>query len=361
MMQEETNISTCTSNQDLEAELFDLLNSPDPIAGISTASTTNNLKTAAEESVAGKVSVNTASLDDTQDFLSWLEDSPTKKKNDDNFFPSINNDRDSTINVSGAAEAVGDLLGVMDPQSPAAQKDSHLTADDLKKRDVSTNNDQLVDDSVDHIVSSKHLSEEFPSNIQVPVQQTMDTFFDEVFGNEATHQSLNSEIPLKSFVDEVKEVVVSPFPDLGKLRQLVDRGGYIPTEVRAQVLLLLLTGNCLVDEEAQSFHVSQVERDFYSELVSDCRNLVQSTSPDNSGTNASTVDDMIAIITLFCQRKSVDYKSVFCRSLLSIYGSSMYMQKSLASSCFSALVSNFSPLVGLQVRILQRATLLNTY
>lgn len=298
-----------STTKSVEDELFELLNSPDPvIPGKLTDS----------EGISN--STQPISYSDPQDFLSWLDDaSPTK------IIP------DSKSNV------------------------------------VTESNDLLS--NLDEVISSSTL--ELPpveeKQITASVLQTNDSIYDEMFGATETEttnnvsttfaQTQSTTVDISEFENNMDAILSSPFPDVARLRELIDKSGYIPGHQRLCALLLLLTGSCQADEEADRFSVSPSEREFHRDLVSDTQSLIKSCYSSKEAPGVMNLEhDLIDVAILYCQRRSIDYKNIFSRLLISIFGEVNHHQsKALVSSCFYSLMSQFIPMVSLQYSELELA------
>jgi hypothetical protein len=309
------------------------------------------------------------------DLLSWLEETPSKQStidyphaisdvqipvnlnHDDAFSPSQQENDNAMSTPHPTTSASSDaFLDLLSPQPTSMSSPVNTSSDFM----VSSSQDtyQLLgerittsDASAFHTIEgdvSPVVSNDGKNN------QAADNFFNDVFGTERYAQqskvqpSIFDEHTFKTLTEQIEEIVASPFPDIGKLRQLIDEEEHIPQSVRARVLLLLLTGSCVGDDEAQKFVATEVDRRHYSHLVDDCETLVKACGISN----IQIGEQMKDIIILYCQRRSADYRNVFSRILLSVYGNRAAVPKPIASSCFYALSSTFLPMIGLQVRYL---------
>lgn len=306
-----TAAAPASSTQQIEDELFEILNTPnDAMATPSHAST------------------GVPSFEDTSDFLSWLEESPSKAA-----AAGGSSAKQSSADEDSASEVVAPQIhAVTDEQITAVQ----AALSEVKPPPV--------------ITTSSALSERSDS----PAANPNDSFFQDVFGSERTpprspvvHHASSASQP--SYVSNLEAILTSPFPDVGQLRGLVDEAGYLPGHLRAQVLLLLLTGSSLLDEEAQRY-TSTTEEHFYPELCSDCTTLLQSVD-DLSVDRERVALDMKDIIILYCQRRNLEYKNDFARILFSVIGTKHAVPKAVSSGLFYSLASSFMPLIGLQVSL----------
>ena len=319
-----TTATTATSNatpvkastQSIEDELFELLNSPSPALNSSIVSESTGMSASKEPANTGLSSIinssKAAKAADHNELLSWLEETPSK----------------TAVDISDILDSTHDI------DVPVTTKESTQT--------------ESVAEPVSLIDEQQHQQHQIEEEEEPREESSADRFFNDVFGNETTAPNVieHNKSEEKSFERKVKEIISSPFPDIGRLRQVIDEAGHIPAHLRVQVLLLLLTGSCNSDEEAQNFNATEVDKYHYSNLVSDCEGLVKACTVDN---DPNMIEHMEDIIILYCQRRSIEYKNLFSRILLSIYASDVNTPKSIASSCFYALASNFLPLAGLQV------------
>lgn len=318
----------------VEDELFELLNSPDPVLPSRTVAT--------DEAPNSAFALTTASFEDSQDFLSWLDDtSPTK------ILSAVKQTQSST-------EALLDSNLLSSLEELIQPSGSSVSIPTEQSRPTDATDNLLVD------------STGTTSN----VSKALESIYDEMFGAAAEEvkpavvatpaavTSSRSEQPTNAaFEADVEKILSSPFPDVGRLREIIDTHGYIPNQHRLQVLLLLLSGSCHVDEEADRFTVSATEREFYRELVTDAQSLIKACYPPHGLAPQVTLQsDLTDVIILYCQRRSIDYRNIFGRLLMSIFGDGSGQAKSLISSCFYAIMSDFLPLVGLEYGALDLAT-----
>lgn len=366
-----------SSNNDIDDEFLDLLGSPGVSSAnpttITSSSTGNmgNLETMMNNNQSS-ISPNKA---DHDDLLSWLEETPTKQPSLDHgiteHVAAVNlNQQDeflasptkATITVP---ESSNENHNISASTTSTVQTSSDAFLDLLSPQPTSistSESDFIVSSATVDTTSSHLLGERIAGNSTFQIDgvddseqhsenhtdgtKTVDNFFNDVFGTKQNNV-LNGfeEHTFKTLSEQIEEIVASPFPDIGKLRQLIDEEEHIPQSVRARVLLLLLTGSCLGDDEAQKFSATEADRRHYSHLVDDCETLVKSCGISN----IQIAEQMKDIIILYCQRRSADYRNVFSRILLSVFGNRGAVPKSIASSCFYALSSNFLPMIGLQV------------
>lgn len=278
----------------LEDELFDLLDTPTPsVVDPNKVILTN----------ADPVSKNL----ETEEFLSWLEESP---------------------------------------KAPESKSSIEIGAQDNNQTQFS------VLDSIDDFLSSATSDPRAPEPI-IPTQasQPSSNFFDEVFGDEINKSLDPLQIEKKEIAScpNLEDIVNSPFPDVGKLRQVIDEIGSIPSNLRLKIMLLFLTGSWNQDDEADKFILSENEKQFYSVIYADCQNLVKSSELISG---EIIIDQIASTIILFLQRRNIEYKNIYSRIMFSLISGQETVKRSLLSSCFYSLSTNFLPLIGLQVIVL---------
>lgn len=315
-----------STSKSVEDEFFELLNSPDP--QIPT-------KTVDVEGIASSAfALTTSSYEDSQDFLSWLDDTATPSK-----APEIKLKEGSLLNESDF-----NLLSTLEETMKSSANTAGQTS-------------SAVPEAVDTGLSV---------DLESSVSKALESIYDEMFGTTDLNKPIPDSFDTTTFKPkqnsveyelEMDKILSSPFPDVGRLRELIDKYGFIHHHQRIATLLLLLTGSCHVDEEADRFSVSASEREFHRDLVTDTQSLIASCFPPNRISSSSNIqNDLIDVVILYCQRRSIDYTNTFSRLLVSIFGDGEQQSKSLVSSCFYALMSNFLPLVGLRYTELVVAT-----
>jgi hypothetical protein len=288
------------SNKALEDELFELLN-----ATTSSVVTPARTETAANNDP--KPVVSSGNMD--EDFLSWLEETPKKTPSQDT----------KTVSIAPAA-------GQAKRDEPSIQLPASTTSTNIQ--------DTSIDSFLNDVLNSSPSGDvKTPSSLENVVLSPTETQGD------IRRKQLEYERELEAIVD-------SPYPDLGLLRSTLDKGGYLPLRSRLKILVLLLTGSCHIDEEALNFSATTNEKLFFIDLVSDCEALIKANHYQHESILIENISD---VVYLYCQRRSLDYKNVYSRIMLSILGTNEDISKSLLSTCFYCLSSNFLPLVGLQV------------
>lgn len=297
-----------STSKNLEDELFELLNSSNHEGTSATEtlvqSTTSTTATATfaqemEDLFASPISsqpqpviaVNDApTIGDADDFLSWLTESPVKPKaNEAPVQPPV---------IATTAEMESSLV----PSQEMPSIDKYMADLDL----------------------------------------------DDVLGSEKVDESSTIDITPESFEIQLENILSSPFPDAGQLRQLIDGSGFLPTHLKTKIISVLLTGNCHVDEEAHNFTASEIDLQLYQELLVDIEFLSQSLNLQKKDAVERKIRD---VIIQFCQRKGVAYKPAYSRILFSLVAQCEDVSVGLLSSCFHAIATEFLPLVGLQVTL----------
>lgn len=202
------------------------------------------------------------------------------------------------------------------------------------------------------IETSKHLH----TDIKDVSRESMDSFFNDVFGSPSPsskqHKSLDavSEGEEQSYDEQVLSIVQSSFPDIQQLKRIICEAGYIPNKLRAQVWALLLNESCVEDEEARHYHTEGVEFENQQALVSDCSAVIASATVKLSAAEAEVLrKDMHDILALYCQRRSIAYSTILCRLLSPLLVVPERASRTMSSSCFYTLASDFIPLINLNV------------
>jgi hypothetical protein len=309
----ETSASTnATTNRDLEDELFELLNS--------TTTPARTEKIESKEPISKPVV--TSDVGD-QDFLSWLEETPNKSTSAD--MPTTT----APVSTSVSSQAVAEANV---PSSTTEVKSTNI-------------NDLSMDSFLNDVF-------EVSSPLSTTTNPTVETKEKNMNNPNMTPLQLQNELKRKQveYEKELESIVDSPYPDLGMLRGTLDKGGYLPSRLRLKILVLLLTGSCHIDDEALNFSATTVEKQFFIDLVPDCEALID-CQKQNYQHPKQLIENISDVVYLYCQRRSLDYKNVYSRIMLSILGTNEDISKSVLSSCFYSLSSNFLPLVGLQVRV----------
>ena len=182
---------------------------------------------------------------------------------------------------------------------------------------------------------------------------TMDNFFDEVFGDTLSAPSSVVKARATDIHDEIVDAVQSSFPDVSQIRNLIHRAGYIPAEVRGLVWCLLLTGSTTEDHEADYYHPSGAELPDASRLNADVDALMTYIASCDGASSIDIVQcrqDVHDILVLYCVRRQAVYQPVYCSLLAPMIAVSQgAMSRSLASSCFYSLATEFVPIINLKV------------
>lgn len=245
-----------------------------------------------EDSPGATISIEAGISSDDNDFMSWLNESPAK--------------------ASGVGSAIKTTPTLLNMQS-----------------------------------NSLLPTMEIPSN-----NASVDSFFDEVFGEEKDKSAPPS--PIKSndhklLEKDIAEIVHSSFPDVSQLKDVLLQAGYIPSNLRGPVWSLLLTGSCTEDHEAVLYRPNVAEVTDGERIASDCQAIVSINFPGTSGSASSMERDLFDILALYCVRRQVEYNHLFCNMLVPMLATNQPMSRAFASSCFYSLVSEFVPMVNLQV------------
>jgi hypothetical protein len=259
--------------------------------------------------------------DDDLDFLSWLGDSTTPVK------------------ATATATAT--------PASTTEKKPNPSLSIESQIKNIPVKQPTNTDSGVTS-----------PTQSQSKVKAMMDIFFDDLFGGQqqpAPNATTEREVPLKlkmtsaDFERKVEEMVISSFVDLPVLRSLLLEGGYVPSQSRAQVWCLLLTGSCssfedpeLGDTQRLSTLASELRN--HGQLLTDCQAVV---SKNDTAAGSILQEDLQDILILYCTRREREYSSVLCSLLTPLLSAPNPFSKEMASSCFYSLASEFAPLLSL--------------
>lgn len=273
-------------------------------------------------------------IDDPEDFLDWLN-------NDKTTATILDKEKVITNSAISKDDTITDCYNVNDN----ASAEPELQQQEGEEEEEQVNNDDDNDVSL--------------SNVGVTNIQSVDNFFDEVYGKSPIYASSQSitetDILEVSLEDKIKSIIRSNFPDIEQLRQLIHEYGYIPITLRAQIWSLLLTETCIEDDEITHYDDSTngIQFDKKQVIIADC-NAVVNINTTTGTMNKSELEvvrkDMQDILLLYCQRRKVDYKSVLCRilSTLLVTGNANHrFSRAVASSCFYSIASEFLPLLNL--------------
>jgi hypothetical protein len=244
----------------------------------------------------------TKAIEDSEDFLEWLQDSPSK---------------------STAAAAPEEVQSPWSPNASFIETSKHMHID---QKDIS--------------------------------KESMDSFFNDVFGSPSPSAKVRKDIAGgdetaedMSLEERVTEIVRSSFPDIQQLKKIICEAGYVPSALRAQVWALVLSESCVEDEEARHYSAEGVDFEGHHALVSDCA-AVMAAAEAQLGSPAQvegTRRDMQDILVLYCQRRNIAYSAVLCRLLSPLLAVPDRASRTLASSCFYTVASTFAPLINLNV------------
>lgn len=188
---------------------------------------------------------------------------------------------------------------------------------------------------------------------------TMDSFFDEVFGDEVSsppkHASPRNKREADSLTTEIVEIVESSFPDVVQLRKILLRLGYIPAKYRGEIWCILLTGAGTGECEVSLPTSEEEELTRFQQLAADCDAVVNrkfnhyDVESQNSETTSRIRQEMYDILVVFCIRRQVQYNHLYCHLLAPMLALPDPMTKPQALSCFYSFASEFVPLVNLKV------------
>jgi hypothetical protein len=292
----------------------------DEKATVPSVTATTPVSTSTPAPIVGLVSLK-ESQDDDLDFLSWLGD--------------------STPPVKASASPTST------PAPPAEKKPNASLSLDSQIKNIPLQQPSSTDSGVTS-----------PTQSQSKVKAMMDIFFDDLFGGQqqqAPNATTEREVPLKlkmtsaDFERKVEEMVIASFVDVPLLRSLLLEGGYVPSQCRAQVWCLLLTGSCtsfedpeLGDTQRLSTLASELRN--HGLLLTDCQAVV---NKDNVAAGSMLQEDLQDILILYCTRREREYSSVLCNLLTPLLSAPNPFSKEMASSCFYSLASEFAPLLSL--------------
>jgi hypothetical protein len=186
---------------------------------------------------------------------------------------------------------------------------------------------------------------------QPAVPATVDNFFDEVFGDSAAPLS---PISTKSFSLDVQaeifDAVHSSFPDVVQIRKLIYQAGYVPPQLRGLIWCLLMTGATNEDHEADYYHPTGAELADSSRLNADVDALITRMTSVSGLDLVQCRQDLHDILVLYCVRRQVEYSPLYCSLLAPLVVTTRgSMPRSLASSCFYSLATEFIPIMNLKV------------
>lgn len=276
--------------QEIEDELFGLLDGSSPMK-FSEEDDDVQINT----TPGAKFTVTTTSFDDNQDFLDWLDDTPSKL--------------------------------------PTTQT--------------------VVEES----------EEDLNVSLDLNLKQTIDNFFDEVFGGDTLPIPTLPTGPVALQVDtsvyegSIEKIILAPEPAVEELRQLLIDGGFVPASFRAKVWLVLLTGRLKEDKESLNFNPSKKDLSAQPLLLADSNFLVDDSPYKGDFINPErTRKDMQEIVLHYCTRKNKPYCPIFSQVLAPIMATAHAAPRPMASACLHSLLGNFLPFVSLQTRPMQLGT-----
>jgi hypothetical protein len=146
------------------------------------------------------------------------------------------------------------------------------------------------------------------------------------------------------YENEILKVVNSSFPDVDALRSMVSSRGFVPGALRGQVWSLLLHGTCSEDHEVEFWQSNGQELDNYAAIVRDCEawlELAQARGYLSASTaSSSAARDLVDVVVLYCVRRNIPYRPVYCDVLASMVLCLNPISRALASSCFYHLCSD---------------------
>lgn len=153
------------------------------------------------------------------------------------------------------------------------------------------------------------------------------------------------------YESELLRLITSSFPDVTKLQSLIASNGYIPRELRGQIWCLLLSGTCAEDQEADFWQSTGLELPNHADVRSDSEAIIEKCRKQGLSLSASAFDqikkDLVDILVLYCVRRTIPYKSLYCDLLAPMIVTSKPLSRTVASSCFYSLCSEFIPVVNL--------------
>ena len=279
--------------------------------------------------------ISAASIENDDDFLAFLDEPSTTS------LPTSAIKGDKPISTTDTDDFLDWLK-----DSPPKNKEDTTPDDDVSATDA--------DHSASFIETSKTLHKEFKDTSK----ESMDSFFNDVFGSPEQSTKHISKIAEQGeedsglcYEDKIKNIVESTFPDIQKLRKLIYEAGHVPMAQRAQVWSLVLNESSAGDEEARHFSAQSVEFEGHQALASDCSAVIISSGLQlSAGETERTRTDLQDLLVLYCQRRNVPYRAVLCRLLSPLLVVPEPASRTQASSAFYTLASSFTPLINLNVR-----------
>lgn len=184
-------------------------------------------------------------------------------------------------------------------------------------------------------------------------KNVVDDFFEEVFGDDlkspkSLQSSSNSDE--KKYENEIEKQLNAVFPDMGVLKSLLLRRGFIPRLYRGKIWNLLLTQSSNEDEEAEFWRPNGLENVNTKEMDSDCDAAIKRVrgTPFHPPAIDQSRIDLQDILILYCLRKKTPYKPYLCDLLAPMIVSPYPFSRAVASSCFYAFATQYIPYINLQ-------------
>lgn len=157
------------------------------------------------------------------------------------------------------------------------------------------------------------------------------------------------------YESELLRIITSGFPDVMKLQSLIAANGYIPRDLRGQVWCLLVSGTCSEDQEADFWQSTGMELPNHAEVVSDCEAAIEKCRRRGTTVPAAVLkqakSDLVDILVLYCVRRTIPYKPLYCDLLAPMVVGTKPLSRTVASSCFYSLCSEFIPIINLPVNL----------
>ena len=145
-------------------------------------------------------------------------------------------------------------------------------------------------------------------------------------------------LSLSEFESKLLRILGSSFPDINYIRSECLAAGYVPYQARGKVWSLLLNDSYLEDDEASVWHSSREELHRIQPLLRDCELITKSHGFDY------LAQDILDLVSLFCIRRNVKYHSILTSIVLLLLAPPMKLTRSVASTCFYSLCTNFFPI-----------------
>lgn len=158
----------------------------------------------------------------------------------------------------------------------------------------------------------------------------------------AVSPALKKTSELIKYENEILRLINSSFPDVEALRAMVVARGFVLAELRGQVWSLLLHGSCSQDHEVEFWQSSGQELNNYDVISRDCDawvDLMKTRGCLSESAASAAARDLIDIVVLYCVRRNLPYRPIYCDVLASMVLSERPVPRALASSCFYNLCS----------------------